>query len=457
MTALKKVTRIALRRESEQGKPGERGAIARPRKFVAGEEYLSGASGEEYIDYAYYNGVFYRCLITHVAAETETPFKEVQNESGLWQVEQHMDFLSVRSLIIGEDGSGWILEDGYIRHTSGKVTLGADGSANYNDKCIITADGVIKAAEGEFNGKVSIANGKILLETDGSGQLAGGAITWDDDGNGEVSGAWLTPMGSTTNALNKTVYVSNGLTSMMPVTLGSYDSSGLSSSNPIRRLGTVTIISTNTTTPSYIYVSAKIVMPRIKSTTGKAISSMESTYNYLVIAPGSSVTFDVYDDYNKGARCVRSKSPLGWFNVNGSIYPCTYDGADYEDLQNITTYNNAIGSSISGGTGYSVISLPAGLVKYMKLRVDGDLSYSNDSSIYFQRTDSSGTVTTTYTVAKLQTETSIISGNNVDYRNGGKFGFGIYYSGSYTIDESPDLLVKLYDAGSMIAYFEIQL
>ena len=124
---------------------------------------------------------------------------------------------------------------------------------------------------------------------------------------------------------------------------------------------------------------------------------------------------------------------------------------------NIVTYNDAIGTSVSGGTGYSVINLPNGLVKYMKIRIGGDLSYSYDSSIYFQRTDADGTVPTSYTVAKLQTETNIISSGNTDYRNGGKFGFGIYYSGSYTINESPILYMKLYDSGSMIAYFEITL
>ena len=62
-----------------------------------------------------------------------------------------------------------------------------------------------------------------------------------------------------------------------------------------------------------------------------------------------------------------------------------------------------------------------------------------------------------YHTKRSKTETNIISSGNTDYRNGGKFGFGIYYSGSYTINESPILYMKLYDSGSMIAYFEITL
>lgn len=43
--------------------------------------------------------------------------------------------------------------------------------------------GYIYALGGYFRGKVEIANGKILLNEDGSGQLANGNIKWDADGN----------------------------------------------------------------------------------------------------------------------------------------------------------------------------------------------------------------------------------------------------------------------------------
>ena len=460
MTPLMKVTRIAYKRDPEPGKPGERGAMARPRKYKAGIQYLSGASGEVFIDYAYYNGVFYRCMSTHLAAESETPFSEVQKDSGLWQVENDMDFLSVRCLIVGEDGSGWILENGQIRHTSGKITLDSDGSANFNDKTIISKDGIITAVEGLFQGKVSIADGKILLDTDGSGHLADGAISWDADGDGEISGAWLNPIGETTSALNRTVLIGSSITSGRSVSVGSYNSANVSSSSPVKRLGSVTIISTNTTSPSYIYISgAKIAMPRIVESS-KRVSSLMSLYSYLILAPGSSVTFDVYDEYSNSARVLRSKSPVGWFNFRGSIYPCTYEGARYEDLAAIAVTNNAIGSSLTGGEAKTVINLPDGLVKFMKLKVGGDLATTTegDNSICFQRTDGSGTTTTSYSITKLKTETDIVSSGYTDYRDGGKFGFGHYYGATtYTTSNSPTLYVKLYDAGSMIAYFEITL
>lgn len=59
---------------------------------------------------------------------------------------------------------------------------------------IMATDGVfsgtIYANEGRFSGMVSIANGKILLNTDGSGQLASGNIRWDKDGNIQVVGKY---------------------------------------------------------------------------------------------------------------------------------------------------------------------------------------------------------------------------------------------------------------------------
>lgn len=48
--------------------------------------------------------------------------------------------------------------------------------------------GYIYALGGYFRGKIEIANGKILLNEDGSGQLANGNIKWDTDGNPEFVG-----------------------------------------------------------------------------------------------------------------------------------------------------------------------------------------------------------------------------------------------------------------------------
>lgn len=65
-----------------------------------------------------------------------------------------------------------------------------DGSVVMNNA---TVNGKIEANENStFKGSVTIANGKILLYTDGSGCLANGKIYWDADGNINVSNATMT-------------------------------------------------------------------------------------------------------------------------------------------------------------------------------------------------------------------------------------------------------------------------
>lgn len=49
--------------------------------------------------------------------------------------------------------------------------------------------GRLEAKEGYFNGEVSIADGKIQMNTDGSGHLAGGNIRWNTQGKAEFDGA----------------------------------------------------------------------------------------------------------------------------------------------------------------------------------------------------------------------------------------------------------------------------
>ena len=152
MNILKSITRIAWKKDPEPGEQGERGAIPRMRKFVVGVEYQCGASGEEFLDYAYYDGVWYRCRDTHTPTGDQNPFDDIGHGYDTWSAESGFDFLSTKCMIVGDDGEGWIMEKGTFTHTSGKVKFNSDGSANFNDKCVITADGDIHAQSGIFEG-----------------------------------------------------------------------------------------------------------------------------------------------------------------------------------------------------------------------------------------------------------------------------------------------------------------
>lgn len=180
MTALKKVTRISFRRDSERGERGERGAVPRLRKFVIDVEYQCGADGEDFLDYAYYDGLWYKCLITHTPTGDQNPFDEIGHGYDTWEVESNFSFLATECAIVGSDGNGWVLSEGEITHTSGKVSLKSDGSANFNDKCIITADGEITAKSGTFSGflvaTIKERSGSITLSNE-ENILSGGYLT----------------------------------------------------------------------------------------------------------------------------------------------------------------------------------------------------------------------------------------------------------------------------------------
>lgn len=180
MTALKKVTRIAYKRDPEPGERGERGAVPRLRKFVTGVEYQCGAGGESFLDYAYYEGVWYKCLITHTPTGDQNPFDDIGHDIYTWEVESSFSFLATECAIVGSDGNGWILSEGEITHTSGKVTLKSDGSANFNNKCVITADGELTAKTGSFSGyvmaNVTRLSGSVTLTTEAN-VVGGGYLT----------------------------------------------------------------------------------------------------------------------------------------------------------------------------------------------------------------------------------------------------------------------------------------
>ena len=78
----------------------------------------------------------------------------------------------------------------FVNRTQAPFRVLQDGSVVMNNA---TVNGRIEADENSvFKGSVTIANGKILLYTDGSGCLANGKIYWDADGNINVSNATMT-------------------------------------------------------------------------------------------------------------------------------------------------------------------------------------------------------------------------------------------------------------------------
>ena len=101
-------------------------------------------------------------------------------------------------------GHKTVISNGYINTNLIEAESIKAGKIDVSDLFAqkITATDMTLSSGCIIGGKVSIANEKILLNTDGSGHLADGAITWDASGNGEISGAWMNPV--TTNTANAT-------------------------------------------------------------------------------------------------------------------------------------------------------------------------------------------------------------------------------------------------------------
>ena len=91
--------------------------------------------------------------------------------------------------------------------TMAKAVITHGGRAILND---VVMRGYVYALGGMFKGTVKIADGKILLNEDGSGQLANGSIKWDKDGNPEYHGNVTTSLLNGARAVIGTEYYPDG-------------------------------------------------------------------------------------------------------------------------------------------------------------------------------------------------------------------------------------------------------
>lgn len=213
MKKAKAITRIAFKQEPEKG---ERGAVPRIRVFANGAEYLSGAAGEGFLDYVYYDGLYYRCMVSHTSTDDENPYDDINHGYSNWSLESDFDFLATKVIIVGEDGEGWVLDKGRIYHTGGKIYFSADGSFTAADgKTAVSKDGILTTIEavikkstltdvtvygtvrqpfarydgswswdGEDSQSAAQLHDNLLMQGGGSWTLAAGGFAWDKSQNG---------------------------------------------------------------------------------------------------------------------------------------------------------------------------------------------------------------------------------------------------------------------------------
>lgn len=150
MAKLKCITRISHKRNPEKG---ERGAISRITDWAEGVVYCSGASGETFVDIVYYGGLYYRCTTTHTSTSNTNPYTSIQAGSKLWTTESNFALIATKVAFVGEGADGWIIENGQMTHTSGKLAITKDGCIRAsNGNFEVDSEGNIYAKSGTFEG-----------------------------------------------------------------------------------------------------------------------------------------------------------------------------------------------------------------------------------------------------------------------------------------------------------------
>ena len=156
MTALKKVTRIAFRRDPEPGERGARGATPRMRDYVVGVEYQAAEEGDQFQDWVFYNGQYYRCCKTHTPTGDQNPFDEIGHGYDTWELESDFQFVATKVMFAGEGSTGWLIDKGRIYHSLGKAEFTAGGDMQWGKNFRLSIDGVMRAAAGVFSGRLQL-------------------------------------------------------------------------------------------------------------------------------------------------------------------------------------------------------------------------------------------------------------------------------------------------------------
>lgn len=185
MAKLKCITRISHKRNPEKG---ERGAISRITDWAEGVVYCSGASGETFADIVYYGGLYYRCTTTHTSTSNTNPYTSIQAGSRLWTTESNFALIATKVAFVGEGADGWIIENGQMTHTSGKLAITKDGCIRAsNGNFEVDSEGNIYAKSGTFEGFMRT---NFVGFTTGAKKISNGVFEVSDKFNLIADGAY---------------------------------------------------------------------------------------------------------------------------------------------------------------------------------------------------------------------------------------------------------------------------
>jgi hypothetical protein len=198
----------------------------------------------------------------------------------------------------------------YFGSTEAQAIAGSAPLAIYHNGKIVATNaeirGTVNATDGEFNGKVSLANGKILLNKDGSGQLANGNISWDTNGNVTANNVILNNVTANSGTFKGAINAIGGI---------QMGSRSVSSSTQLTASDSFVIITGGTS-----YHSVTITLPTSPNQGQMITLFNKSDYEVLIKSTGSTGILPYQDDNNTAyLGRTRAKqfiySPYVWYIV----------------------------------------------------------------------------------------------------------------------------------------------
>lgn len=116
----------------DNGKAGDEGPITRVTKWISGTSYNNGSKtesdGKKYLDFVYYDKKYYQCSTPN----SQTTFTLSSGSITYWTLINNFKPVATSVLIVGDgEATGWIIDEGVIKHSSGKAYMDKDGNAQF--------------------------------------------------------------------------------------------------------------------------------------------------------------------------------------------------------------------------------------------------------------------------------------------------------------------------------------
>ena len=306
--------------QSIKGDTGTRGPIPRTHTGIeSGYHYMSGATGEDYVDLVYYNGAWYRCKTTHDSTSTTmvSSYWDKSATTGwtfmatdlLLAETGYIENLRVDDVYITSKGSG----EGDTIFIANKNGLTCKSGTFEN----VTVSGKVTATSGTF-GVWAINTTDTCIQSGNTNGNAQHGVGWSDywGGYGELN---LHTEGGGNSTGIKYSAKSSYLTTLLQLTTSG--SSGQTGVDITAASGTAIKIATGSSGTAINAASGSFKGLRLPVSSGSVTAGAYGS-DFVTVGSGQTVTLSTPGDANKGAVVIIMPTSSGDFKISGKIRVC---------------------------------------------------------------------------------------------------------------------------------------